>query len=79
MASKDKWFFWMSDNPKRVEIFPRIFEAMILPSFEKSFIAFSVYKIIPELVGSSWNLLNTQPKYFKVWFLMASLLGQELR
>ena len=40
----------MNDKSKRIEIFFKILDAMILPSFGKSFIALSVYKIIPEFV-----------------------------
>ena len=62
-----KWSFWAEiyDNLKIFEVFSKIFDAMIRPSFEKSFIAFSVYKIIPELVGSNKFLLKTWPKKFE--------------
>ena len=72
--------FWcgINDNLKRVEIFSKILDAMILPSLGNSFIAFSVYKIIPELVGSNKYFSKTLLKKERI-VSMSSGLGQELR
>ena len=68
---------WTNDKLKRAETFSKIFDAIILSSFENSFIAFSVYKIIPEFVGSNNSVLKTWWK--KVEIDSFDVSGQELR
>ena len=75
---KSSFWDWIDGNSKRVEIFSKILDAIILMSLEERFIAFLVYKIIPELVGSKKNFLKTWLKKRRT-VSFTTVLGQELR